>query len=181
LKHCGSDQYVGQSSKSKGQSEKLESSQSEYEDVSDDSFEDFDSIETGNQFSVLSSDSSDHLATNEKENTSVAMETGTPEKSKVKFYRNESEFEDSDTSRDHESPGKSSLKNEVVKENGVAIDTVRRFSGLDKAAVIGINPYVNEEHADFKKFLLSLATRAKDNLVIITTSDNIKQQLDKFV
>ncbi|XP_060597672.1 schlafen family member 13-like isoform X1 [Ruditapes philippinarum] len=182
LKHCGSDQYVGQSSKGKGQSEKLESSQSEYEDVSDDSLEDFDSIETGNQFSVLSSDSSDHLATNEKENTSIAMETGgTQKKSKVKFYRNESEFEDSDTSRDHESPGKNSLKNEVVKENGVAIDTVRRFSGLDKAAVIGINPYVNEEHADFKKFLLSLATRAKDNLVIITTSDNIKQQLDKFV
>ena len=111
------------------------------------------------------------------------METGSQERPKVKFYRNESEFEDSegDRSRDHESPGKNSLKNDVAMEKGVAIDTVRRFSGLDKAAVIGINPYVNEEHADFKKFLLSLATRAKDNLVIITTSDNIKKQLDKLV
>ena len=60
------------------------------------------------------------------------------------------------------------------------IDTVRGFSGLDKAAVIGINPEVNEDHADFNRFLLSLASRARDNLVIITTTDSIKEQLAKY-
>lgn len=66
------------------------------------------------------------------------------------------------------------IQQESNMKDNVFVDTVHRFSGLDKSAVIGVNPYVNEEHANFQKFLLSLATRAKDNLVIITTSDNLK-------
>lgn len=187
LKKCGSEQKVGQGTDVETTGKKDESikSQSEYEDVSDDSLEDFEPVETTNPFSALPSDSSgDHLATMHDEDTDVSMETDTQERPKVKFYRNESEFEDAESvsgkceGNVQENP---SNENYVAMERGVAIDTVRRFSGLDKAAVIGINPYVNEEHADFKKFLLSLATRAKDNLVIITTSDNIKKQLDKLV
>lgn len=187
LEKCGSEQRVGQGSNVETTSKKDESisSQPEYEDVSDDSLEDFEPVETTNPFSLLPSDSSgDHLATMQDEDTGVSMETDTGEKPRVKFYRNESEFEDAGSvSGKYEGNIKENLTNEncVAMETGVAIDTVRRFSGLDKAAVIGINPYVNEEHADFKKFLLSLATRAKDNLVIITTSDNIKKQLDKLV
>ncbi|CAC5380773.1 unnamed protein product [Mytilus coruscus] len=66
------------------------------------------------------------------------------------------------------------IQKEAQMKEGVLVDTVHRFSGLDKLAVIGVNPHVNEEHASLQKFLLSLATRAKDNLVIITTSDDLK-------
>ena len=66
------------------------------------------------------------------------------------------------------------IQKEAKMKEGVLVDTVHRFSGLDKLAVIGVNPHVNEEHASLQKFLLSLATRAKDNLVIITTSDDLK-------
>ena len=66
------------------------------------------------------------------------------------------------------------IQQESNMKDDVFVDTVHRFSGLDKSAVIGVNPYVNEEHANFQKFLLNLATRAKDKLVIITTSDNLK-------
>ncbi|KAK3585478.1 hypothetical protein CHS0354_003326 [Potamilus streckersoni] len=61
--------------------------------------------------------------------------------------------------------------------NSVSVDTVKSFSGLDKAAIIGINPEVNEENADFNKFILSLASRARDNLVIVTTSDEVKNKI----
>lgn len=178
LKNCGSEQKISQSSSFGAVSQK-----SEYEDVSDDSLEDYETVETSNQFSALSSDVSDeNLATAPNEGSQVSMETEDHEKPRVTFYRNESEFEDPGSASE-ESERKESLTSgkNVAMETGVAIDTVRRFSGLDKAAIIGINPYVNEEHADFNKFILSLATRAKDNLVIITTSDNIKKQLDKLI
>ena len=67
-----------------------------------------------------------------------------------------------------------------IGRSGVAIDTVRRFSGMDKAAIIGVNPEVNEDHADFNRFIVSLATRARDNLVIITSSETVKDKLEKF-
>lgn len=192
MRSCGSEQTVGEQSSGVIISDRRStnadnaSSQAEYEDVSDDSLEEYDPVETNNQFAILQNDSSgDHLANNEIEETeTVSMENSNQEHPKVKFYRNESEFDETEVVEleHHEVAKKGSLNNNsFTMENGVAIDTVRRFSGLDKAAVIGINPYVNEEHADFNKFVLSLATRAKDNLVIITTSDNIKQQLDKLV
>ncbi|WAR21320.1 SLN13-like protein, partial [Mya arenaria] len=159
------------------------------EDVSDDSFD--ESFEISNPFDVLAQgnlDSVEQELPGELNNQYVAMETGDPvaKKQKVTFYRYDSSVDESDSERPQkEKDPKLSMESKedsVSKEiDGVAIDTVRRFSGLDKAAVIGINPYVNEEHADFSKFLLSLATRAKDNLVIITTSDNVKQRLDKLV
>lgn len=66
------------------------------------------------------------------------------------------------------------IEKETKLKDRVMVDTVHRFSGLDKPAVIGVNPCVNSEHASLQKLLLSLATRAKDNLVIITTADDLK-------
>jgi hypothetical protein len=54
----------------------------------------------------------------------------------------------------------------------VTVDTVRRFSGLDRSAIIGLNPSVNEDHADFNKFMVNLATRARHNLDIRPASDD---------
>ncbi|XP_067657442.1 schlafen family member 8-like [Haliotis asinina] len=62
-------------------------------------------------------------------------------------------------------------------KGGVTVDTVRRFSGLDKPIVIGLDPHVNEEHADINKFIVNLATRAKQGLFIITTSDEVLRKL----
>jgi len=67
-------------------------------------------------------------------------------------------------------------ENMGIKEN-ITMDTVKSFSGLDKPTVIGINPHCNEEHADFNKFVLSLATRARDNLVIISSSEIAQKKL----
>jgi hypothetical protein len=39
------------------------------------------------------------------------------------------------------------IQQESNMKDDVFVDTVHRFSGLDKSAVIGVNPYVNEEHA----------------------------------
>ena len=107
----------------------------------------------------------------------------------VKFYGEDSDNEENYSDivhKDKHSASDQEFKSEVQsvpgqKEKGtVHIDTVKGFSGLDKAAVIGINPEVNEDHADFNRFLLSLASRARDNLVIITTTDSIKEQLAKY-
>lgn len=62
-------------------------------------------------------------------------------------------------------------------ERGLEVDTVKEFSGLDRGTIIGVDPKVNSEHADLNKFILSLATRARDKLVIISTSDDIQQKL----
>ncbi|XP_076461245.1 schlafen family member 13-like isoform X2 [Babylonia areolata] len=59
----------------------------------------------------------------------------------------------------------------------VTVDTVRRFSGLDKPVVIGVEPHADTDHADLDKFIVNLATRAKDGLVIITTSDHLMRKL----
>ncbi|XP_041370884.1 schlafen family member 13-like [Gigantopelta aegis] len=63
------------------------------------------------------------------------------------------------------------------KADVVTVDTVRRFSGLDRPVVIGLDPRINEEHADMDKFIVNLVTRAKDGLVIITTSDSLLKKL----
>lgn len=62
-------------------------------------------------------------------------------------------------------------------ERGLEVDTVKEFSGLDRGTIIGVDPKVNSEHADLNKFILSLATRARDKLVIISTSDDVQQKL----
>jgi hypothetical protein len=59
----------------------------------------------------------------------------------------------------------------------VTVNTVRGFSGLDKPVVIGLDPHTNDDHADLDKFIVNLATRARDGLVIITTSDELLQKL----
>ena len=64
---------------------------------------------------------------------------------------------------------------QVVKD--VTVDTVRRFSGLEKPVIIGLEPHTDEKHADLDKFMVNLATRAKDGLVIITTSDDLMRKL----
>ena len=107
----------------------------------------------------------------------------------VQFYGEDSDNEENYSDivhKDKNSTSDQEFKSEVQivpgqkEKSTVHIDTVRGFSGLDKAAVIGINPEVNEDHADFNRFLLSLASRARDNLVIITTTDSIKEQLAKY-
>ena len=60
---------------------------------------------------------------------------------------------------------------------GLTVDTVRRFSGLDRPVVIGLEPHADEEHADLDKFIVNLASRARDGLVIITTSDELMRKL----
>ncbi|XP_046372103.1 schlafen family member 8-like isoform X2 [Haliotis rufescens] len=72
------------------------------------------------------------------------------------------------------------VKDELGKGfgRGMIVDTVRRFSGLDKPIVIGLDPRINEEHADINKFIVNLATRAKQGLVIITTSDEVMKKLN---
>lgn len=138
----------------------------ELSDISSD-----ESFEISNPFDALESDDSEVDA------------VGSKSRQKLKFYQQDSVTEDGEELDDPTmatvcNNNEVKSENSVAKETGFAIDTVKKFSGLDKAAVIGINPYVNEEHADFKKFILNLATRAKDNLIIITTSDKIKQKLD---
>ncbi|KAL8617715.1 hypothetical protein ACOMHN_053548 [Nucella lapillus] len=59
----------------------------------------------------------------------------------------------------------------------VTVDTVRAFSGLDKPVVIGLEPHTDSNHAYLDKFIVNLATRAKDGLVIITTSDDLMRKL----
>lgn len=61
--------------------------------------------------------------------------------------------------------------------SAVTVDTVRGFSGMDKSVVIGLEPHADENHADLDKFIINLATRAKDGLVIITTSEEVMQKL----
>lgn len=62
-------------------------------------------------------------------------------------------------------------------QSRLTVSTVREFSGLDKPVVIGLDPHTNEDHADLNKFLLNLVTRAKDSLVILTTSDQVLEKL----
>ena len=57
------------------------------------------------------------------------------------------------------------------------ISTVKEFSGLDKPVIIGVDPHTNQSHADLDKFLLNLVTRAKDQLIILTTSDELMKKL----
>ena len=153
-----------------------------------------DSIEISNQFDVLSSSSShddldpatedmnDSREMTVDETQEVESERSTDSNSNKDgmFYGSDFESEPNETDQNLSKPDKD-YKAKVEREEKVAVDTVRGFSGLDKAAVIGINPEVNEDHADFNRFILSLASRARDNLVIITTSDSVKEQLDKYV
>lgn len=60
----------------------------------------------------------------------------------------------------------------------VEVDTVKEFSGLDRGTIVGVDPKVNTEHADLNKFILSLATRARDKLVIISTFDDVQRKLE---
>ncbi|XP_033756520.1 schlafen family member 13-like [Pecten maximus] len=73
-----------------------------------------------------------------------------------------------------------SVKN-IVERSGVkdpiTIDTVKGFSGMDRSTIIGVNPRVNDDHADFNKYILSLATRARDSLVIITQPEKNQEKL----
>lgn len=64
-------------------------------------------------------------------------------------------------------------------QRGVEVDTVKEFSGLDRGTIIGVDPKVKADHADLDKFILSLATRARDKLVIISTSDDVQKELDR--
>ncbi|KAH9500557.1 hypothetical protein Btru_072253 [Bulinus truncatus] len=59
----------------------------------------------------------------------------------------------------------------------LVISTVRDFSGLDRPVIIGLDPHINQDHANMDKFLLNLVTRAKDSLVILTTSDQVMEKL----
>lgn len=155
------------------------------DDLSDVSSE--ESVELSNPFDALKEVDSEVSLEDDLGSNSVSMVTGNSVKNpKLKFYQQDSVTEDGSDSDDVKTDKNVNndlipIQGAVVRDEGIAIDTVKKFSGLDKAAVIGINPYVNEEHADFKKFILNLATRAKDNLIIITTSDNIKQQLDTLM
>ena len=70
---------------------------------------------------------------------------------------------------------KEDLETDVIRfeeEHGtdchMTVETVKRFSGLDKPTVIGVNPHVDDKHADLDKFVVNLATRAQDSLVIIS-------------
>ncbi|KAK3095720.1 hypothetical protein FSP39_018052 [Pinctada imbricata] len=74
---------------------------------------------------------------------------------------------------------KKDLETDVIrfeKEKGVGchmtVETVKQFSGLEKPAIIGVNPHVNENHADLDKFVVNLATRAKESLVIISPDES---------
>ena len=158
-----------------------------FSDNIDDESED-ESIEISNPFEPLSkiksSDSS--LAGSDIDNEietdpQVTMETNLSDEP-VSFYGNVTDNvdEESFTAKRFKPEKSENEDKKIVQDNGVTVDTVRRFDGLDKAAVIGINPYVNEEHADFRKFLVNLASRAKDNLIIITTSDSIREQLQQY-
>ncbi|XP_061184332.1 schlafen family member 13-like [Saccostrea echinata] len=66
----------------------------------------------------------------------------------------------------------------LTSNHGVEVDTVKEFSGLDRGTIVGVDPKVNPEHADLSKFILSLATRARDKLVIISTSDVVQRKLE---
>ncbi|XP_060064963.1 schlafen family member 13-like [Ylistrum balloti] len=59
----------------------------------------------------------------------------------------------------------------------ITLDTVKGFSGMDRSTIIGVNPRVNDDHADFNKYILSLATRARDSLVIITQLEKNQDKL----
>lgn len=59
----------------------------------------------------------------------------------------------------------------------VMVDTVRQFSGLDKPIIIGLDPYADVNHADMDKLIANLVTRARDGLVIITSSDELMKKL----
>ena len=143
-----------------------------------------DSVEISNQFDVLSSSSSlddldnaVEMITDEVQGERSEQVSDTDTNKVTMFYGH-----DSDSEQTADTISKTANYSEKKnKEESVAVDTVRGFSGLDKAAVIGINPEVNEDHADFNRFILSLASRARDNLVIITTSDSVKEQLDQYV
>ncbi|RUS74036.1 hypothetical protein EGW08_018210 [Elysia chlorotica] len=65
----------------------------------------------------------------------------------------------------------------VSSNSPLLISTVKEFSGLDKPVIIGVDPYTNQSHADLDKFLLNLVTRAKDRLIILTTSDELMKKL----
>lgn len=163
-----------------GKSE-LEDYMDDLSDVSSD-----ESIEMSNPFGALEGVETDiDIAAEDNLDETIETNNSTVPKQKLKFYQQDSVVEENDEIDDYinkaENESRASSQDSGAMDTGIAIDTVKKFSGLDKAAVIGINPYVNEDHADFKKFILNLATRAKDNLIIITTSDNIKQKLDTLV
>ncbi|KAK6186067.1 hypothetical protein SNE40_008174 [Patella caerulea] len=62
----------------------------------------------------------------------------------------------------------------------VTVESVRRFSGLDRPIIIGLDPSINEDHADLNKFIVNLSTRAKDGLVIITTSKDLLKKIQNL-
>lgn len=171
---------------------------SDQDDNEDNAVSDSEGIEISNKFDVLSSNASPDEFENTDEMISEEEKTGNIDKARdtkadkvtdffghdTDSYLGESEnnlkdtlVSESDTCTSVRSTPKDSL---MKNQQSVAVDTVRGFSGLDKAAVIGINPEVNEDHADFNRFIVSLASRARDNLVIITTSNNVKEQLEKY-
>ena len=151
-----------------------------------------DSVEITNQFDVLSSSSSHDGLDNATEDPNNATKItidgkqaeggnqllGLETDKESMFYGHDYGSEQNETAL---LKADEDIEEKKDKEETVSVDTVRGFSGLDKAAVIGINPEVNEDHADFNRFILSLASRARDNLVIITTSDSVKEQLDKYI
>jgi len=187
LQSCGSDASLARD-RSRSRSPSLApiaetSSSASLEDVSDDSLDGY--LETSNPFSALETAGSDtRLSDLEAGDRAVSMETGEENTDgRVKFYRYDSLLEEPDVDAPETQPTPDTHTTDSVekKAGGVAIDTVRGFSGLDRPTVIGIDPTVNEDHADFRRFLLSLATRAKDNLIIITSNGDIKHKLDEIV
>ncbi|XP_005096595.1 schlafen family member 13 isoform X2 [Aplysia californica] len=77
------------------------------------------------------------------------------------------------------SMAKPQTSSQLSGKSPLLVTTVRDFSGLDKPVIIGLDPHTNQEHADFDKFLLNLVTRAKDSLVILTSSDALLNKLRK--
>ncbi|GFR64910.1 schlafen family member 13 [Elysia marginata] len=80
--------------------------------------------------------------------------------------------ENNPTEIDSETPSGLSSGN-----SSLLISSVKEFSGLDRPVIIGVEPHTNQRHADLDKFLLNLVTRAKDQLIILTTSDELMKKL----
>ena len=72
---------------------------------------------------------------------------------------------------------KSSSSTSSGGNHPLVVSTVREFSGLDRPVIIGVDPHTDCNHADLDKFLLNLVTRAKDQLIILTTSDELMKKL----
>ncbi|ESO82649.1 hypothetical protein LOTGIDRAFT_155662 [Lottia gigantea] len=68
-----------------------------------------------------------------------------------------------------------------IDKADLTVDSVKRFSGLSRSVIIGLNPDINDNHGDINKFIVNLATRAQDNLVIITTNSDLVKKLQNLV